>query len=163
MAPFEQVEAGFWDPELTHGAQPPLTPELVAATERALGLTLPEHLLRLLRVRNGGVVADAWDAFPLNDDYVVVDQIFGAGPPGAPATTTLSDTPYLVGEWGLPASLVLLCGDGHTWVALDHRACGPAGEPSVTWFDADTGAEVPLAPDFRTFVEGLRPSASFPD
>ena len=80
-----------------------------------------------------------------------------------PESTTLSDTPYLIGEWGLPSSLVLLSGDGHFWVALDYRACGPAGEPSVVYVEADTDVDVQLATDFRAFVEGLVPSDSFAD
>ncbi|GIJ56535.1 SMI1/KNR4 family protein [Virgisporangium aurantiacum] len=151
----------FWDPERQHGSQPPLTPEVVADTERTLGVTLPESLLRLLRIRNGGVVADAWDAVPLDGgvDYVPFGEVCGAGPADVPDSITLSDTPYLIGEWGLPSPLVLLSGDGHTWVALDYRACGPAGEPSVVYVDADFEREVPLAPDFRAFVERLVPSS----
>jgi hypothetical protein len=70
---------------------------------------------------------------------------------------SLLDTPYLVEEWGLPAPVVLLSGDGHSWIALDYRASGPQGEPSVTWLDADRGTELALAPDFRSFIEALTP------
>ncbi|WP_425558976.1 hypothetical protein [Kutzneria kofuensis] len=45
-----------------------------------------------------------------------------------------------------------LSGDGHTWIALDYRR---PGEPSVVWLDADQNTELPLAADFRSFVEGL--------
>ncbi|MEU1229294.1 hypothetical protein [Streptomyces sp. NPDC005828] len=38
---------------------------------------------------------------------------------------------------------------------------GADGEPSVTWFDVEDESEVPLAGDFRTFVEGLTASAAF--
>ena len=71
------------------------------------------------------------------------------------------DTPYLVQEWDIPTPVVLLDGDGHTWVALDYRACGPAGAPAVTWFDVELERELPLAPDFRSFVERLRPEDDF--
>jgi hypothetical protein len=46
-------------------------------------------------------------------------------------------TAYLVREWGLPSGVVLLDGDGPTWIALDYRSCGSAGEPSVVWLDVD--------------------------
>ncbi|MCU7826268.1 hypothetical protein [Kitasatospora sp. DSM 101779] len=49
------------------------------------------------------------------------------------------------------------------FVGLDYRGCGRRGEPGVTWFDAEFRTELPLAPDFRTFVEGLTPSAAFED
>jgi hypothetical protein len=61
----------------------------------------------------------------------------------------------LVQEWGLPWPLVLLTGDGHWWIALDDRGCGPDGEPSATWFDTELDQDLHLAADFRTFVEGL--------
>lgn len=45
-------------------------------------------------------------------------------------------------------------------MALDYRR---AAEPSVTWFDAELESELPLAPTFRAFTEGLVPSGSFPE
>jgi hypothetical protein len=160
--PFDTVAASFWDAGSTYGMLPPLTPEGVAGAERILGVRLPEDLLRLLRVRNGGRVAEAWDAFPYgSDDYVAFDRMDGIGEPGKDDTSALTDTPYLVKEWELPAGVVLLCGDGHTWVALDYRSCGSSGEPSVVFLDTETrggSAEVPLAPSFRGFVEGLMPT-----
>jgi hypothetical protein len=47
------------------------------------------------------------------------------------------------------------------WVALDYRVCGRAGEPSVTWFEPEEQAELPLAADLRSFVEGLMPASTF--
>jgi hypothetical protein len=83
----------------------------------------------------------------------------GLGPVGA--DLTLLDTPYLVGEWDLPSPVVLLSGQGHYWIALDYRMCGPEGEPSVVWLDEDMAGELQLAPDFRRFVERLRSSGDF--
>ena len=34
-------------------------------------------------------------------------------------------------EWGLPQDVVLLDGDGHTWIALDYRTDPHAVEPAV--------------------------------
>jgi hypothetical protein len=77
--------------------------------------------------------------------------------------TSLLDTPYLVEEWGMPAPLVLLSGDGHCWIGLDYRACGRDGEPSVTWFETDLDAVLVLAGDFRSFVEGLTAGSTYGD
>jgi hypothetical protein len=164
MAPFAEVEASFWDRE--GDTPPPVTPGEVTDTERVLGVTLPESLLRLLRLQNGGVVAEAWDACPAPPnswagDHVPFDHVAGAGPPGG--DITLSDTPYLVTEWGLPSPVVLLSGDGHYWIALDYRACGPAGEPPVVWLDVEAGQDLRIAPDFHTFVERLTAADTFPD
>jgi hypothetical protein len=76
---------------------------------------------------------------------------------------SLLDTPYLVTEWDIPSPVVLLSGDGHYWVALDYRANGRHGEPSVTWFDTELRTELALASDFRSLVEGLTASDSFDD
>ncbi|MFD9703915.1 SMI1/KNR4 family protein [Lentzea sp. NPDC059081] len=154
----------FWDTG-THGVQPPLTPDAVRDAEKVLGVRLPEALLELLRVQNGGTVVDSRTAFPVTSatswasDHVPFDSLMGIGPEGG--ALTLLDTPYLVGEWDLPSPVVLLCGDGHTWVALDYRECGPDGEPSVVWLDADAESELPLAPDLRTFLDGLVPADRF--
>jgi hypothetical protein len=158
VARFEKVKATFWS-ESTFGIQPPLTDAMVLDAERLLGVRLPSALLELLRVQNGGGVAEAWDSFPTtratswSDSHVPFDTLEGIGT--AEGTLSLLDTPDLVEEWGLPSPLVLLTGDGHWWIALDYRECGPDGEPSVTWFDTELDQELHLAPDFRTFVEGL--------
>lgn len=153
----------FWS-DSPHGVQPPLTDEAVRDAEKVLGVRLPEALLELLRVQNGGVVVDERSAFPSGptswaSDHAPFDSLMGIG--AAERTTSLLDTPYLVGEWGLPSPVVLLTGDGHWWIALDYRTCGPDGEPSVVWLDADDESELALAPDLRTFLAGLVPAESF--
>jgi hypothetical protein len=50
---------------------------------------------------------------------------------------------------------------GHLYVALDYRECGPNGAPPVAWVDTEGIRVFDLAPSFRAFVEGLRPSDSF--
>ncbi len=158
MAGFEQVKATFWSSG-AYGVLPALTEEMVRVAEQALGVTLPPALLDLLRMQNGGGVATAWNAFPTAETtswsrtHVPFDVLMGIGP-----HDSILDTPYLVEEWGLPSPLVLLSGDGHCWVALDYRTCGRNGEPSVTWFDTEIETEVPLAVDFRSFVEALVPA-----
>lgn len=154
----------FWGEGL-YGVQPPLTDGGVQDAERQLGFCLPASLLEILQVQNGGVVADLWNAFPTDvptswsENHVPLDGMMGIG--RFDGQLSLLDTAYLVKEWGLPSPVVLLSGDGHCWIALDYRACGARGEPSVTWFDVDTDTELPLAADFQTFVERLTAAASF--
>ncbi|WP_394613922.1 SMI1/KNR4 family protein [Lentzea sp. JNUCC 0626] len=151
----------FWA-EGTYGVLPPLTDEAVRAAEALLGVRLPSALLDLLRVQNGGTVVDERSAFPTTErtswapDHVPFDSLMGIGT--AERGLSLLDTPYLVEEWGLPSPVVLLTGDGHTWIALDYRA---GGEPSVVWLDADDESEVALAPDLVTFLDGLVPAERF--
>lgn len=166
MARFDEVKATFWGGGL-FGVQPPLTGAVVQDAERQLGVRLPASLLEILRVQNGGLVAELWNAFPTDvptswsENHVPLDAMMGIGRhDGQPS---LLDSGYLVEEWGLPSPLVLLSGDGHCWIALDYRTCGERGEPSVTWFDVDTDTELPLAADFKTFVERLAAAASLDD
>ncbi|MDG9727775.1 SMI1/KNR4 family protein [Streptomyces sp. DH41] len=166
MARFDEVKATFWGEGL-YGVQPPLTDAVVQDAERRLGVRLPAALLEILRLQNGGLVADAWNAFPTDaptswsENHVPFDDMRGIGrDDGQPS---LLDSGYLVEEWGLPSPLVLLSGDGHCWIALDYRTCGERGEPSVTWFDVEGDSELPLAADFHTFVEHLTAAASFDD
>ncbi|GAA2324968.1 SMI1/KNR4 family protein [Streptomyces kunmingensis] len=156
--------ATFWaDGDL--GVQPPLTDETVGEAERVLGVTLPSALTDLLWVQNGGIVADEHGAFPTgqptswSEGHVPFDALMGIGPSGQ--TPSLLDTPYLVTEWGLPSSIVLLSGDGHYWIGLDYRGCGPDGDPSVTWFDTDLDTDLTLAGVFKTFVEKLTAGRAF--
>lgn len=154
----------FWS-NSRYGVLSPLTPEAVQAAEQLLGVRLPESLLELLRVRNGGRVVASRSAFPTSAptpwaaDHVPFEDLMGIGT--SKRVTTILDTPYLVEEWDLPSPLVLLTGDGHWWIALDYRECGPTGEPSVTLFDGAMDAELALAPDFRSFVDGLVPAGPY--
>ncbi|MFD6280749.1 SMI1/KNR4 family protein [Streptomyces sp. NPDC060209] len=164
MARFDQVKATFWG-EGRYGVQPPLTDSVVQDAERQLGVRLPASLLEVLRIQNGGLVADPWNAFPTDvptswsENHVPLDDMMGIG--RHEGQLSLLDSAYLVEEWGLPSPLVLLSGDGHCWIALDYRTGGERGEPSVTWFDVDGGTELPLATDFTTFVERLTAADSF--
>lgn len=157
----------FWDTDGDHGVQPPLTDRAIQEAERLLGVTLPGSLLRLLRDRNGGQVDDTHNAFPSHRptswsaDHVPFDSVLGIG--HRARTLSMLDSPYLVEEWGLPTDVVLISGDGHHWIGLDYRACGRQGEPSVTWFDADDNSELPLAPDFPSFLAHLTAADDFAD
>ncbi|MER7622546.1 SMI1/KNR4 family protein [Streptomyces sp. NPDC126503] len=164
MTRFDEVKARFWD-EGSCGSVSPVTEEAIKEAEHRLGVRLPASLLELLRIRDGGLVAEAWDAFPTDvptswsADHVPFGELLGIG--RYDRRSSLLDSPYRIAEWGLPTPLVLLSGDGHTWIALDYRSCGERGEPSVTWFDEEYGTGLPLAADFRTFVERLAPASSF--
>lgn len=163
MAGFDEIKATFWGEGL-YGVQPPLTVAVVEDAERQLGVRLPTSLLEILWVQNGGVVAAAWNTFPTDvptswsENHVPLDEVMGIG--RLDGHLSLLDTAYLVEEWGLPSPLVLLSGDGHCWIALDYRACGKEGEPSVTWLNVDDSTELPLAADFQAFVERLTTAAS---
>ncbi|MFB7328695.1 SMI1/KNR4 family protein [Streptomyces sp. NPDC056190] len=165
MARFEDLQAAFWKPDSSYGVHQPLTDEAVRDAVQMLSVTRPASHLVLGRAQNGGESTADRDAFPTDQptswsaDHVPFDHLMGIG--DHEHTVSLLDSPYLVEEWGLPSPVVLLSGDGHCWIALDYRASGRHGEPSVTWFDADRNEELALAPDFRSFVEGLTSASDF--
>lgn len=154
---FEDVLPRFWDAKSDYLVQPPLTDEALREAERELGVTLPEDYVALLRQQNGGVVSDDCGAFPTTQatgwapDHVGFADMMGIGPD----FQTIASSTYWSEEWGLPAPVVMLTGDGHWWIALDYRG---GGEPSVVWLDSERDEDVQLAETFRAFVEGLVPS-----
>ncbi len=146
----------LWRTPFDSAKQHALSDEMVRDAEQRLGVKLPAAYIDILKVQNGGYLR--YDTYPSpvptswSRDHIGVDHIMGIGPGEA---GDILATPYLVEEWEMPKGIVLLSGDGHTWVALDYRTCGPTGEPSVTWFDNEMEEEVALAPNFQTFVDGL--------
>jgi hypothetical protein len=129
---------------------------LVRFVEERLGKTLPSSYLNLIRQQNGGYLLR--NAFPTSvrnysaDGYIPVDYIAGLSRDEDSVNGVLV-TRYMVAEWYLPSELVLLCGDGHTWVAFDYR--DGRTEPAVTYLDIEMNQEVRLADTFESFVAGL--------
>ncbi|MDA0172477.1 SMI1/KNR4 family protein [Solirubrobacter taibaiensis] len=157
---FELLKPRFWSPGGSSSQTfAPLTRAAVHRAERVLEVRLPREYLELLEVQNGGSVDDAFDAFPSEratswaDDHVPFDTLAGIGPHDSWPSVTASGLP------GFPAGTVHLCGDGHFNVVLDYRE---GDIPTVGWLDLECGEDFTLAPDFRTFIEGLVPVASFP-
>uniref|UniRef100_UPI003F83BE8F SMI1/KNR4 family protein n=1 Tax=Bacillus safensis TaxID=561879 RepID=UPI003F83BE8F len=63
------------------------------------------------------------------------------------------DSAYLIKEWELPEGLVLINGDGHTWVAMDYRKTKE--NPAIHYFDVEMEEDFKLANSFDEFIEGL--------
>jgi hypothetical protein len=170
MTDWAAFKASFWKPGESYGVLGPLTDELLRRGEAALGVRLPDAYVELLRVQNGGPVADDYNAHPSPkptswaEDHVSFPELRGIGDVDTEKVLErvyfgeaagILDTPYLLHEWQMPQDLVLLAGDGHWSIALDYRSSGPEGPPSVIWYDNDEQDDVELAPDFRSFLGGL--------
>ncbi|GMG78163.1 hypothetical protein ShirakiTA10_11250 [Bacillus safensis] len=56
------------------------------------------------------------------------------------------DSAYLINEWELPEGLVLISGDGHTWVVMDYRKMKK--NPSIHYFDVEMEEDFKLANSF---------------
>jgi hypothetical protein len=154
VSPFDELKHRFWDPSVDFQVEVPLQESALRAVEAKLVVTLPAEYVELVRIQNGGYLMDDLRTFrsPAADD-VEFRAMRGIGPEG------LLENAYLTEEWEMPPELVLLEGDGHTWVALDYRR---DRVPSVTWYDNELEQDIPLAPDFRTFLEGLGPDPDAP-
>jgi hypothetical protein len=145
----------FWD--FNYYNHPPLTDEMVSHAESVLGLRLPEQLIDLLRIQNGGYTIGlahpmdrpttwAKDHVPLRDlGGIVLD-------PNHVTAQNLLHTEYMTREWGLPEKQVLLSGDGHYWITLDYRK---GNNPIVSWIDVECGEDFPIANSFAEFLTGL--------
>lgn len=98
----DRMANGFWDTSHEYGVHPPLTDTAVANCERALGERRPADYIALLKVQNGGVVAQNYAAFRTDHptswapDHVPFDQYSGIGP----EFPSITESPYLNAEWG---------------------------------------------------------------
>ena len=157
---------GFWhdnDESVQRHICAPATEDSIRAVEEELGYRLPDSYKGLLRHHNGGLVNRCRYRVPAPGegcpDMIYITEILGIG----------SDAPCsLCGRFGSrflinsrrhnPEIGVAVCNTtlpGRALVFLDYRKCGPKGEPCVTYSDAMTGLEMPLARDFESFVLGL--------
>src|SRR5690606_37077072 len=127
---------------------------MVTNAEKKLGVKLPNSYIELCKIQNGGYIT--YDAFPTSvptswaDDHVGVDYINGMEEEG------ILSSNYYIEEWGLPKDILLLCGDGHWWIAMDYR--NTKEEPPIIYVDLEWGEDtfiLELAPNFITFHEGL--------
>ncbi len=145
----------FWD--VSDSNRPPLTDEMVKSAEEELGVKLPDLLIDLLRIQNGGYTKGF--AFPMTQrtswspDHIPFTELYGIVlDPFNETTQNMMDTRYMTDEWGLPEKQVLLTGEGHWWITLDYRE---SSAPCVKWIDVECNEEVLIADDFDTFINGL--------
>ncbi|WP_129688971.1 SMI1/KNR4 family protein [Gottfriedia acidiceleris] len=130
----------------------PLTDEMVKKAEEKFNIKLPNKYIEILKQQNGGVIK--FDSFPTEiptswaDDHINVDHILGIG-----EETGILESEYLIKEWGLPRNIVLISGDGHSWIALDYRKTKV--DPPVIYIDLDEDQIIKIAPKFEVFLKGL--------
>ncbi|MEC0985938.1 SMI1/KNR4 family protein [Bacillus safensis] len=129
-----------------------ITAEEVAKAEKKLGVTLPDTYKKLILEQNGGYIVH--NAFPSThsnswaEDHIQFNHLLGIA-----EDEGIMDSAYLIKEWELPEGLVLINGDGHTWVAMDYRKTKE--NPSIHYFDVEMEEDFKLADSFDEFIEGL--------
>lgn len=131
-----------------------LTDDMVTNAEKKLGVKLPNSYIELCKIQNGGYIT--YNAFPTSvptgwaDDHVSVEYINGIDDEG------ILSSSYYIEEWELPKDILLICGDGHSWIAMDYRHTKE--EPPIIFVDLEWGEDIfilKLAPNFKTFLDGL--------
>ncbi|APJ11161.1 MULTISPECIES: SMI1/KNR4 family protein [Bacillus] len=126
--------------------------EEVAKAEKKLGVTLPDTYKKLILEQNGGYIVH--NAFPTShpnswaEDHIQFNHLLGIA-----EDEGIMDSAYLIKEWELPEGLVLINGDGHTWVAMDYRKTKE--NPAIHYFDVEMEEDFKLADSFDEFIEGL--------
>ncbi|MGJ5835040.1 SMI1/KNR4 family protein [Bacillus sp. G402] len=124
----------------------------IAKAEKKLGVTLPDTYKKLILEQNGGNTIH--NAFPTThsnswaEDHIQFNHLLGIA-----AGEGIMDSAYLIKEWELPEGLVLINGDGHTWVAMDYRKTKV--NPTIHYFDVEMEEDFKLADSFDEFIEGL--------
>lgn len=149
----------FWERSLV--INPPLTDEMVAVATSTLGVVLPQALIALLKVHNGGATRRfvyARGKFAKNP--LSIDEMNGIDPYRKNKIGyNILESAYFAEEWGLPPRQLLLTGDGHWWITLDYRV---NNGPQVKFFVP--GGELRerfVAPTFDEFLNGLVPLSEF--
>ncbi|RFU70953.1 SMI1/KNR4 family protein [Peribacillus saganii] len=146
------MENTIWREDTDEYKLKPLTAEMVKKAEEELKIKLPESYIKILKEQNGGYIK--FDAHPSDtpnswaDDHVNVEHILGIGEEDG-----ILESSYLIEEWDLPDNVVLISGDGHSWIALDYRKTKE--EPPVIFIDTDSEQIFELAPNFHSFLNGL--------
>ncbi|KXI32970.1 MULTISPECIES: SMI1/KNR4 family protein [Bacillus] len=129
-----------------------ITAEELAKAEKKLGVTLPDTYKKLILEQNGGYIVH--NAFPSThsnswaEDHIQFNHLLGIA-----EGEGIMDSAYLIKEWELPEGLVLINGDGHTWVAMDYRKTKE--NPAIHYFDVEMEEDFKLADSFDEFIEGL--------
>jgi len=122
--------------------------------------------LSALRIKNGGSVIGDLVKLPeqeipehlrryVDHGYVSVFDIngIGSGDGLGRGQRNVLETEYLVGEWELPSPIVILCGDGHWWIAFDYRKS--ADNPPIVFIESDSHDTLHIANNFSDFLSML--------
>ncbi|KMY54129.1 cell wall assembly protein [Bacillus sp. FJAT-27231] len=131
---------------------PDLKESDIKQTEKLFSVTFPKEYIELLQVQNGGLIM--YNAFPTtfrtdwNDDSIYLDHIMGIGKEHG-----ILENDYYIKEWGLPEGLLLISGDGHSWIAFDYRKTPE--NPPIVYIDNENEQIITLASSFQEFLDKL--------
>lgn len=159
-------DSGYADEEYTDA---PLTDAMLAKVERELGYTLPAAYVALARHRNGGIPRRTChrtrERTSWARDHVAITGLYAIGEEKRCSLLGEAGSRFWESEWGYPPIGVYFAdcpSAGHDMLALDYRACGPRGEPTVVHVDQERDYRVThVADSFEAFVRGLADDSAF--
>ncbi|MED5223230.1 SMI1/KNR4 family protein [Bacillus safensis] len=144
----------FWeiDEEENYYTLEKINEKEIAEAEKKLGVTLPDTYKKLLLEQNGGYIVH--NAFPTtHSNSWAEDHIQFTHLRGIAEDDGIMESEYLIEEWDLPKGLILINGDGHTWVAMDYRKTKE--NPPIHYFDLEMEEDFKLADSFDELIKGL--------
>ncbi|MCY7500672.1 SMI1/KNR4 family protein [Bacillus pumilus] len=144
----------FWeiDEEENYYTLEKINEKEIAEAEKKLGVTLPDTYKKLILEQNGGYIVH--NAFPTtqpnswSEDHIQFTHLRGIAEDDG-----IMESEYLIEEWDLPKGLILINGDGHTWVAMDYRKTKE--NPPIHYFDLEMEEDFKLADSFDELIKGL--------
>lgn len=130
----------------------PVSESTIQEAENTFNVKLPGEYIDILKIQNGGYIKFDSHYSPeptsWSGDSINVEYIMGIG-----YDTGILDTPILIKEWDLPDNIILICGDGHSWVAFDYR--NQSKNPPVIYVDSEANQIIEIAPSFKVFLNNL--------
>jgi len=125
--------------------QPELTEKAIKDAEQKLGYTLPNELIELLQIQNGGYIKKRLKEW-------LHDQIYGIGP-HFPSITDVDWTEYKGWVSFELEGLIPFDGDGHWHICLDYR--NHTATPEITYIDTETDKQRKIAGSFSDYLSLL--------
>lgn len=137
--------------------------ERIELFEKENGVNLPDAYITLAGTKHSWIVKlppcnTGSTKYYFGDGFYEIGELSGLDPD---KYRSIFDSPGLVEEWELPKELVLIDGDGHTWLALDYR--DSKTEPKVIVIESDESNYLVVANNFNDFVQSLLPYESVYD
>ncbi|KZO00481.1 SMI1/KNR4 family protein [Pseudobacillus badius] len=124
----------------------------IKQAEQFFSVKLPKEYIDILRVQNGGLII--YNAFPTtfetswDDDSIYIDHIMGIG-----KKYGILENNHYLNEWDMPKGLILISGDGHSWIAFDYR--NTKKNPEIVYVDNEEEKIFTLASSFKEFLSKL--------
>jgi hypothetical protein len=124
----------------------------IERAESFFNVKLPYEYVSILKKQNGGYIIYNAHPSPVptswSDNSVSLDHIKGIG-----KGMGILNNAYLIKEWDLPEGIIVISGDGHSFIGFDYRIT--KNEPTVIYVDTQNNKEVTLASNFKEFLNNL--------